>query len=177
MPESPARRRMKVAWHKNKPKPGKKWHWLKGRAMREVLGKAIKDGVRFEVGDFRYFVKDLELSQWAFSYPRWYDAMEEFYCLAIEAKNESACRSLEFWLDRPALYLHSELMYVGRVFNWDFGDGEEPVRCSSFNSNHQFITVCFEQTSVLPKMPANETIRPHRRIRWSELEQDPGSQP
>ncbi|MFA5927079.1 MAG: hypothetical protein WC844_02850 [Patescibacteria group bacterium] len=137
--------------------------WQQKRQLQDSVIAGIIGDETFDLDDFLYLAEHCCLDSWAGvgdRNGRWDDAGEILYAEAVKAGNESACRSIEKWKDRPAILYEGARMYVGRLF---FRLGEE-LRCTSINTAKRFVVSVLIERSLRPSKPQQ------RRINWSEFE-------
>ena len=126
-------------------------------AMREAVSLSIRAGLTFDRDDFQTFEETYRMSHWGHSG----DGYEHFYCLAVESKNASACKSFEAFKQREPFMLDDQRIYVGRKFTWN----EEKVECTSFPSDKHYVIACsYPDSTSHPRK-----IKHHYRISQDDL--------
>lgn len=108
-------------------------------AVRAVLALARDNGVRFELGDIADAVghRGVDIG---------YDALEGFYAKAVEARNDSACASVEHYFGRKPWIWQGARLAHGSKLQWE---GLE-VEITSFNDSGEgsFVACAYKRERV-----------------------------
>lgn len=118
--DSPALQLVRLVYRHGQEATGHSWVRLNG-ALFSAVRVAIEGGLKFDVGDFAVFHKELRAGYWIGSHPT------GLYAAACEFGNDSACKSYESCYGFAPYELESQRVFVGRSFTW----ADEHVTCTS----------------------------------------------
>lgn len=148
--ESPARNFLNTLYYNSHSKS-----WLSlNHSLGEALHMAVGCGLRFDSGDFEYFMSRLKGDHWL--------NLEGTYASAVVAENTNACECLETHFGRPAFIWPGSRIYVGKEFEWPLASGSlEWLKCTGFSNEGRFLNAC----SYNPSLNPSEDDEPKRRLK------------
>ncbi len=111
------------------------WSWRRvNAAMHGAVNLSINAGLKFAVSDFAVIAKDFRMGYWGHS--------EQFFAVAVQADNISACQAIEAHLNRKPFTFEGTRVYVRRQFFWN----GQRVTCTSFaDDGLSFIAVSHKE--------------------------------
>ena len=98
---------MRLLWEHSLKETGHSWTRL-NQALRSTLKSLINAGVEFHEDDFAIIHEEMRPGYWFGE-----RGEEEFYRLAVDAGNLSACKAVEKSLGFDAFILYGKRLYVG----------------------------------------------------------------
>lgn len=111
--ETPVHLMARTLYRESLAATGHSWQRLNG-ALFALVRIAITAGVEFAEDDIRACARDCQGGYWF-----GVDGPENWYSVAVEVGNLSACASIEHYLKRPRWRIDGAILHVGAEIKWD----------------------------------------------------------